>query len=124
MESTGLIPVFARQTEKGQLPIAPGQGIVTRRFLRRAAQSPEESVLGLSESPAVRQSIKGTIERDLKLAAQGEPIREDVQKTRRFLAEADWGKAVDLIRKGMTPAAALAALGYSLSGMAAEEERR
>ena len=37
-------------------------------------------------------------------------------------AGADWPKAVALIRQGYTPAAALAALGYSASSMA--EERR
>ena len=41
---------------------------------------------------------------------------------RQFFSEADWNRAVELMRKGMTPAAAVAALGYSLSGMASERE--
>ena len=41
---------------------------------------------------------------------------------RQFFSEADWNRAVELMRKGMTPAAAVGALGYSLSGMASENE--
>ncbi len=41
---------------------------------------------------------------------------------RRFFSEADWNRAVELMKKGMTPAAAVAALGYSLSGMASEND--
>jgi hypothetical protein len=47
--------------------------------------------------------------------------RRDIQETRRFFSEADWPKAVEMIRKGMTPAAALAALGYSASSMAGDK---
>lgn len=118
-----LIPVLQRQTSKGGVPITPAQGIATRRFLRRAAQTPEATVQGVSESEGVRRAIEGVIARDEARAAQGAPMRADIQKTRKFLAEADWGKAVDLIRKGATPAAAVAALGYSLSGMAADEQK-
>ena len=42
-------------------------------------------------------------------------------ESRRFFSEADWPKAVEMIRKGMSPAAALAALGYSASSMAGEQ---
>jgi DNA-binding MurR/RpiR family transcriptional regulator len=68
----------------------------------------------LSESPAVRSQIRQQMLRD--------PSRADLQKTRQFMSEADWAKAVELMRQGMKPAAALAALGYSLSGMAAEQQ--
>jgi hypothetical protein len=41
---------------------------------------------------------------------------------RQFFSEANWPKAVELIRKGLSPAAAIAALGYSASAMAEEPE--
>jgi len=72
----------------------------------------------LGESEDVRKALKGKIKRDAALPN----ARADIQETRRFFSEADWPKAVALIRQGYTPAAALAALGYSASSMA--EERR
>ena len=68
------------------------------------------------ESEGVRNAIKEKMARDAALPE----ARGDIQETRRFFSKADWPKAVDLIRKGMTPAAALAALGYSASSMAEE----
>jgi len=46
--------------------------------------------------------------------------RKDIQNTRNFFAEEDWPKVVELLRKGASPAAALAALGYSLNSLAGE----
>jgi len=43
------------------------------------------------------------------------------QESRRFFSEADWPKAVELFRRGMTLAAALATLGYNINAMAADE---
>ena len=53
--------------------------------------------------------------------APSDLTRADLQKTRAVSVRGRLGKAVQLIRQGMKPAAAVAALGYSLSGMAAEE---
>ena len=71
----------------------------------------------LSESEAVRAAIRAKALRDSKMGG----TRGDIQETRRFFSEADWPKAVEMIRKGMSPAAALAALGYSASSMAGDK---
>jgi hypothetical protein len=64
----------------------------------------------------VRAAIREKALRDAKMGG----ARGDIQETRRFFSEADWPRAVEMIRAGMTPAAALAALGYSASSMAGE----
>ena len=73
----------------------------------------------LSESEDIRKIIKQKMERD----AQFPSARKDVELMRKFFSEADWSKAVELMRKGMAPAAAVAALGYSLPAMAEEDKR-
>jgi hypothetical protein len=70
--------------------------------------------MNLSESEAIRNKIRGNISRDASLA----DFPQDIQNTRNFFAESDWPVAVNLIRNGMTPAAALASMGYSLNSMA------
>jgi hypothetical protein len=94
-----------------------------------AAFPPEQAALNVGESESVRNIIKQKMARD---EARG-GARPDIQEMRRFFAEADWPKAVKLMRKGMTPAAAVAALGYSITAMAddappdvpvAEEKRK
>ena len=100
---------------KGLGPVQ-GSGGYTARMLRRMTEMPQHAVANLSESPDVRSAISAKMLRD----APSDLTRADLQKTREFLSEADWAKAVQLIRQGMKPAAAVAALGYSLSGMAAE----
>jgi hypothetical protein len=110
MESYGgTIPVYDYGT--------PGGGVATGKFLERAAGSPEASVLGMSESPAVRQTIAAAHKRDALRELQGEPVSEAVQKTRRFFQEADWAKAADMVKKGATPEQAVAKLGYNLKEM-------
>jgi hypothetical protein len=90
------------------------QGIATTRALQAFVDAPEQAALNVGESEGVRDIIKKKIERD---EARG-GARPDIQEMRRFFAEADWPKAVKLMRQGMTPAAALAALGYSITAMA------
>lgn len=92
------------------------QGIATTRALQAFADAPEAAALNVGESESVRDIIKKKMARD---EARG-GARPDIQEMRRFFAEADWPKAVKLMRKGMTPAAAVAALGYSLNAMAGE----
>lgn len=90
------------------------QGIATTRALQAFADAPEQAALNVGESESVRNIIKQKMARD---EARG-GARPDIQEMRRFFAEADWPKAVKLMRKGMTPAAAVAALGYSITAMA------
>jgi hypothetical protein len=104
---------------KGLGPVQ-GSGGYTARALRRMQSLPQHAVENLSESSAVRQSIEAKRLRDEGKAG----TRADVQKTREFLAKADWPRVVKLMRGGMKPAAAVAALGYSLSGMAEEEKQK
>jgi hypothetical protein len=47
-----------------------------------------------------------------------------LQKTREFFGEENYEKVVELVRQGMKVPAAMALLGFSLKGMAAEPERR
>lgn len=96
-----------------------GQGIATRKALEAWAGAPEQAARNVSESPEVRSAITAKMARDVE-AGGG---REDIARSREFFSEADWSKVVDAIRRGVPPAAAVAAAGYSLEGMAAERER-
>ncbi len=104
-------------------PLEYGQGKATSAVLEGFAKLPEgvsQSVTqNISESEDVRRAIKDKMTRD----AQFESARKDVELMRKFFSEADWSKAVELMRKGMTPAAAVAALGYSLNAMAEESNQ-
>jgi hypothetical protein len=93
-----------------------GKGIATSRVLETMAAAPEQVALNVSESEAVRKALRAKTARD----AQMPGAREDVQRMREFFSEKDWAPVAALIRKGMKPAAAMAALGYSLEGLAAE----
>ena len=112
LQKAGIESVYA--------PLEYGQGKATEAVLRGFADLPEgvsQTVSkNLSESEDIRNIIKQKMERD----AQFGSAREDVAKMRQFFSEADWAKAVELMKKGMAPAAAVAALGYSLPSMAEE----
>jgi hypothetical protein len=95
-----------------------GQGIATTRALEAMAAAPESVALNVGESEGVRSAIRAKAERDAKMGG----ARPDIQKMRSFFSEADWPQAVAMMRKGMKPAAALAAMGYSLEGMADENQ--
>lgn len=115
--STSYVPGIGRMTDDGVVATAPYSGEATMGFLENAARLPQQVSFNLGESPNVRRAITEKMKRD----AQMEGARGDIQETRRFFSEADWPKAVRLVREGMAPAAALAALGYSASSMAGEE---
>lgn len=104
-------------------PLQYGEGKATTAVLEGFAGLPEgvsQAVTqNVSESEDVRRIIKDKMARD----AQFDSARKDVELMRKFFSEADWAKAVELMRKGMAPAAAVAALGYSLNAMAAEEQQ-
>ena len=93
-------------------------GEATEGFLNQAAQANPNIAMNLSESEALRNKIRANMQRD----AAYSDFPQDVQNTRQFLSEADWSKAVQMIRQGVKPAAALAAMGYSLNSMAGQNQ--
>ena len=114
LSTMGYVPGVGKRGEFGPQPTAPFSGEATIDKLMMLADLPQDVALSLGESEALRAQIREKALRDAKLGG----TRRDIQETRRFFSEADWPKAVEMIRKGMTPAAALAALGYSASAMA------
>lgn len=120
------LPIESGRLESFYIPHDYGQGAKTTSILRGFADLPEgvsQTVSrNLSESPDVRDVIARKAQRDAS-TIMGGGARDDIQLMRKFFSEADWAKAVELMRKGLTPAAAVAALGYSINSMAAENER-
>ena len=115
--NSGYVPGIGKFDDKyNLLKTDPYSGEATRDLLKDLADTNPELTQNLGESEAVRSAIRDKIARDAALPG----ARGDIQNTRNFFAEADWPKAVEMIRQGMTPAAALAAMGYSLNSMAAE----
>jgi hypothetical protein len=121
------VPVEAGRLESFYIPHEYGEGRKTSSILQGFADLPEgvaQTVTrNVSESPDVRDVIARKAQRDAS-PIHGGGARDDIQLMRRFFSEADWAKAVDLMRKGVAPAAAVAALGYSLNAMAQEEPAR
>jgi hypothetical protein len=115
--STGYVPGVGKRGEDGLLSTQPYSGEATSDLLNVFANLQPSVAQNLSESESVRAAIRQKALRDAKMGG----ARGDIQETRRFFSEADWPQAVEMIRKGMTPAAALAALGYSASSMAADQ---
>ena len=115
--STGYVPGVGKRSQEGPLSTAPFSGEATSDMLRAFSELNPTVAQNLSESESVRAAIRKKALRDAKMGG----TRRDIQETRRFFSEADWPKAVEMIRKGMTPAAALAALGYSASSMAGDK---
>jgi hypothetical protein len=115
--STGYVPGVGKRSPEGPLSTLPFSGEATSDMLRAFSDLPPTVAQNLSESEAVREAIRAKALRDSKLGG----TRRDIQETRRFFSEADWPKAVELMRRGLTPAAALAALGYNINAMAADE---
>jgi hypothetical protein len=119
LNSSGYGPGVGKYTPEGFTASEPFSGQATKGLLKEASYLPQSAVQNLSESEYVRQALREKMARDAALPES----RADIQNTRKFFAEADWAKAVELIRKGMSPTAALAALGYSASSMAGEADR-
>ena len=118
MTTTGYMPGIGKRGEYGPLSTMPYSGEATSDLLRHFSELPQSVSENLSESEWVRNQIREKALRDSLMGG----TRGDIQESRRFFSEADWPKAVSMIREGMTPAAALAALGYSASSMAGERE--
>jgi hypothetical protein len=117
--STGYVPGIGKWDGNNVVPTQPYTGEATMGLLEEMAFAPNEVARKISESEAVRNIIREKITRDAALPG----ARGDIQNTRNFLAEADWNKAVEMIRRGVPAAAALSALGYSASSLAAEPDR-
>ena len=117
LSTMGYQPGIGKRSPEGPLSTAPFSGEATADLLRHAAELPQSVSENLSESEWVRNQIREKALRDSLMGG----TRRDIQESRRFFSEADWPKAVAMIRKGMTPAAALAALGYNINAMAADE---
>ena len=115
--STGYVPGVGKRSAEGPLSTAPYSGEATSDMLRAFSELPPTVSQNMSESESVRAAIRAKALRDSKMGG----TRGDIQETRRFFSEADWPRAVEMIRAGMTPAAALAALGYNINAMAADE---
>jgi hypothetical protein len=118
ISTTGYVPGVGRRSPEGPLSTAPYSGEATSDMLKIFSELHPSVAQNLSESEAVRAAIRAKALRDSKLGG----TRGDIQETRRFFSEADWPKAVAMMRKGATPAAALAALGYNINAMAAEKQ--
>jgi hypothetical protein len=116
--STGYVPGVGKRSPEGPLSTAPFSGEATSDMLRAFSELPPNVAQNVSESESIRNAIRAKALRDSKMGG----TRKDIQETRRFFSEADWPKAVEMIRQGMTPAAALAALGYSASSMASDKK--
>jgi hypothetical protein len=113
----GYVPGVGKRSPEGPLSTAPFSGEATSDLLKAYSELPQNVALNVSESEAFRNQVREKALRDSKMGG----TRRDIQETRRFFSEADWPRAVEMIRKGMTPAAALAALGYNINAMAADE---
>lgn len=114
MSTMGYVPGVGKRGQYGPEATSPYSGEATIDKLTMLADLPQDVARSLGESEAVRAQTREKALRDAKLGGS----RGDIQETRRFFSEADWPLAVEMIRKGMSPAAALAALGYSASSMA------
>lgn len=114
------VPAMTRWDDEAgdMVPTTPGSGEATVQALRRYEETPRLAERQ-ANNPELNAAIQARMARD---ELSGAPIREDLQRTREFFSEADWSRAVKLMKQGMSPAAAIASLGYSLSGMAAENE--
>lgn len=117
------VPGIGKWGDEGIVPTEPYSGEATIGLLEEFANNPQDLALSVGESEAVRAQLREKYLRDLNRRNElGSAYRGDIQNTRRFFSEADWPKAVELIRKGISPATALAALGYSTSALAEEPE--
>lgn len=117
--NTVYVPGVGKWGENGIIPSVPFSGEGTMGALERYANASPGLAEAIFNSPKPRAILRAKIVRDLFSPTS----RQDIQNTRRFFSEADWPKAVEMIRKGMTPAAALLALGYATNTLAEEPTR-
>jgi hypothetical protein len=117
--TTAYIPAFGKFDDNyNVMPTTPYSGEATHAVLQDFADLPIEVSRKLGESEDARSVIREKYLRDLPLKS----ARGDLQNTRKFFSEADWPRAVDLMKKGLSATAALAALGYASSSLAETPE--
>jgi hypothetical protein len=98
------------------IPTEPFSGEATMSMLSDFAQLDPSVSRNLANSADVRDVLQRKYNLD-----EGMPgTRRDIQNTRQFFSDPRFADVVELIRRGMAPAAALAALGYSAGTLAAE----
>jgi hypothetical protein len=98
------------------VPTEPFSGEATMSLLSDFAELDPSVARNLADSADVRDVL-----RQKYLLDEGMPgTRGDIQNTRQFFSDPRFADVVELIRRGMPPAAALAALGYSAGTLAAE----
>jgi len=117
LATANYVPGVGKRSDKGPVTTAPYSGEATSDLLSAYSGIPQHVATNVGESEAVRRQIREKMLRDEEIGG----ARGDIQETRRFFSEADWPKAVEMIRQGMAPAAAIAALGYNAASMAQEK---
>jgi len=99
---------------KKELSYPAYTGEATMNFLRMP-QRRQKCLLGLGESEGVRKASKVKFKRDLRCrCSRGHP------ETRRLFAEADWPKAVKLVREGLSPNSRVGCTGLPASSWLAK----
>ena len=117
LATANYVPGVGKRSDKGPITTAPYSGEATSDLLSAYSEIPQHVATNVGESEAIRRQIREKMLRDEEAGG----ARGDIQETRRFFSEADWPKAVEMIRQGMAPAAAIAALGYNAASMAQEK---
>jgi hypothetical protein len=101
------------------IPTEPFSGEATMSMLSDFAELDPSVSRNLANSADVRD----VLQRKYQLDAGMPGTRGDIQNTRQFFSDPRFADVVELIRQGLPPAAALAALGYSAGTLAAETPR-
>lgn len=96
------------------VPSPTFSGEATMDMLEALSRAPQSVSDTLSATPDFADVLKQKYLRD----AGAPTTREDIQNTRMLMADPKFAEAVKLIRQGISPAAALAAIGYSTSALA------
>jgi hypothetical protein len=109
------VPAFGKfDDDYNIVATTPYSGEATHADLQAFADLPLDFAEDLGASADYRAAIREKYLRDLHLPS----ARGDLQNTRRFFSEADWPRAVELMKKGFSATAALGALGYASSSLA------
>ncbi len=109
-------PAMGRFDENFDIVPSPAfSGEATMDMLEALSRAPQSVSDKLSAAPDFADVLKQKYLRD----AGAPTTREDIQNTRMLMADPKFAEAVKLIRQGVSPAAALAAIGYATSALAA-----
>lgn len=108
-------PAMGRFDDNFDIVPSPAfSGEATMDMLEALSRVPQSVSDTLSATPDFADVLKQKYLRD----AGAPTTREDIQNTRMLMADPKFAEAVKLIRQGISPAAALAAIGYSTSALA------